>query len=234
MALRNVFLRAVLPDLNALMKVALYKLVATKGDTFVRFTSDRIIRDVGVGSTSRSARGDDAVFCFNNLQDLMEAPHLVIVRLNELRYKNKAAAGLLEEALCIRVDHGMPTWVLSDLNNPFGPSSTAYSDAVWGLLHSAFTQVLVPRIAALEVAPGVEPSLSAVSSQASEMPPSRASAPSRASETPECEVKVDRKRTIFPSDDEDVGSVPQPRVTVYGQGFDKKRQHRRGLSSSKR
>jgi hypothetical protein len=142
--IRNSYLiDAAWSDARAIIKVAMYK----NPNIHFRITSDREIRDVGVGSTSRQARGEDAVVVFNSLQDLMESPQVVIIRLGELGYKNKAAPGLLEEALSIRTDRGLSTWILNNKNRPFGPASYAYSETVWDLIITSFRRIDVPRIA---------------------------------------------------------------------------------------
>jgi len=130
-------------DAKPLIKVMMYK----NPSKFIRMTSDREIRDVGVGSTSRSARGDGATEAiYNNLADLVGPPDLVIIRLNELGYKNKAAAGLLEEVLCYRADRELPTWILSDKDRPFGQGSHAWSESVDDIISTSFVKVDIPRI----------------------------------------------------------------------------------------
>jgi hypothetical protein len=138
----SLFLKAAWADVKAIIKVAMYK----HPNFHFRLTSDREIRDVGVGSASRNARGEEAVIVYNSLQELMESPKLVIVRLNELGYKNKAAPGFVEEAISIRLDRGYPVWLISDLNKPFTPGSFAYSEQLWDLICSSFDHVSIPRI----------------------------------------------------------------------------------------
>ncbi len=139
---RSLFITAAQQDLYAIIKAAIFK----SHGRHVRMTSDARIRDVGVGSTSRKAQGDDAQNVYNSFSDLMEAPALVVVQLNKLGFKNRAAAGFLEEALIVRIDKRKPTWVASDVDSPFGPGCVSYSDAVWSLLHTAFERQVIPRI----------------------------------------------------------------------------------------
>ncbi len=139
---RSLFVRATDADFRAVLKAAVLK----KNGLHVRVTNDMEIRNVGVGSTSRRARGDDAKDVYNDYYDLMESPPLVVVWLNKLRYKNKAAPDFLLEALSVRFDKRKPTWVVSNLDSPFGQGSCAYSDAVWSFLHTAFARVEIPRI----------------------------------------------------------------------------------------
>jgi hypothetical protein len=134
-------------DIKAVIKIMMLK-YATK---FIKITSDREIRDVYVGAASRSARGissnDDENFeVYNSLQDLMDIPDLMIVRLNEMHYKNKAAPGALEEALSYRLDRDKPVWVISNIDKPFVEGSHAWSGSVFELLSTAFQKATIPRI----------------------------------------------------------------------------------------
>lgn len=140
---RSIFVSAHYADVLALLKVAIYK----NNGRHVRMTSDAVIRNVGVGSMSRKSKGEDARGdVFNDFNDLMETPPLVVVWLNRLGHKNVAAAGFLIEALTVRLDKRRPTWVISDKDRPFGPGSIAHSDAVWSFLHMAFQKIDIPRI----------------------------------------------------------------------------------------
>ncbi len=130
-------------DIKPIIKVTLIK----NPNLHVKITSDREIRDVGVGATSKSAKSEDSDSIYNTLQELVEPPHLLIIRLNELGYKNKAAPGFLEEAISIRADRNMPVWVLSDKNKPFSFNSFAYSETVWDLISQTFRTVDIPKIA---------------------------------------------------------------------------------------
>jgi len=140
---RSYFVKATWQDMKAVVKAVMM----INPSKFVKITSDRELRDVYVGGTSRQSKGDDADGVLNTLEDAMKPPALCIVRLGELTYKNKAAPGLLEEALCIRLDRDLPTWVVSDLDRPFGRGSLAYSDSVWSLIKTTMKECTVPRIA---------------------------------------------------------------------------------------
>jgi hypothetical protein len=135
----------------------------------------------------------------NNLQDLMDTPDLVVIRLNELSYKNKAAPGALQEAFSYRLDRDKATWVLSDPSRPFTRGSHAWSDSVSDLFNSTLRKFVVPSIAPeiqLDDVLCVEPvqsqqvqSMSPVASEA----PSLASSPPRGkrqAQPPEAEEKV--------------------------------------------
>jgi hypothetical protein len=129
-------------DMKSVVKAAMI----SNPNMFIRITSDREIRDVYVGSKSRAARGDEEGSIYNSLEDLMEPPSLCIVRLNELSYKNKAAPGALEEAICYRIDRDKPTWLYSDCDRPFTVGSHAYSDSIADVIKTNFPIVRIPRI----------------------------------------------------------------------------------------
>lgn len=131
-------------DMKAIIKIVMIK----NPKKYIRITSDREIRDVFVGATSRAARGDDEeqAMVFNTLQDLMDLPDLVMVRLNEMHYKNKAAPGALVEAVSFRADRDKPTWMISDTDRPFMNNSHAWSESVAELLGTGFTKIVIPRI----------------------------------------------------------------------------------------
>lgn len=130
---KSLYVVAYWGDMRAFIKLVMLK----HRNKFFRVISDRELRDVFVGSTSRSARGDDSKEpVYNSIEDLVKTPDLLIIRLNELGYKNKAAAGILEEAICYRLDRNQPIWLLSNATKPFGAGSFAYSETVWSLIMS--------------------------------------------------------------------------------------------------
>lgn len=140
-------------DARAIIKTVMIK----HHHLLIQITSDREIRDVGVGSTSRTARADDdKQLVYNSLSDLVDPADLLVVRLNELKYKNRAASGFLEEALSYRVDRGKPTWVVSDPTDPFGASSHAFSQSIWELLHTCYEKTEIPQILHIPTAPSAE------------------------------------------------------------------------------
>lgn len=151
-----VYVHSTWADMRAIIKILMIK----HPNKFIRVTSDREIRDVFVGSKSASARismeAEGPIY--NNLQDLMDGPDLIVLRLGELAYKNKAAPGALEEAMMFRVYREMnPTWVVSDLDHPFGPGSYAYSDGFRDMLSDMFTKFNVPRITKKDFDFGLNP-----------------------------------------------------------------------------
>lgn len=139
---RSLYISSTYADILSVIKASIYK----NNGRHVRTTTDAEIRNVGVGATSRKAKGEDARDVYNSFADLMETPPLVVVMLNKLGHKNVAAAGFLIEALTVRIDKRKPTWVVNDKDNPFGPGCFAYTEAVKSFLHMAFHKVDVPRI----------------------------------------------------------------------------------------
>lgn len=140
---QSVYVVAAWSDMKAVIKAVMLK----NPNKLVRVTSDAEIRDVFVGSKSKASKtADYDGEIFNNLQDLMDPPDLMIVRLNEMAYKNKAAAGALEEALSYRLDREKPTWVLSNLDKRFVQGSFSYSDSVAELLSTGYFHMNIDRI----------------------------------------------------------------------------------------
>jgi len=140
---RSVYVTATWSDMKAVVKAAMIK----NPSKFIRISSDAEIRDVFVGSKSKAAKtADFEGEVYNNLSDLMDPPDLMVVRLNEIAYKNKAAAGALEEALSYRLDRDKPTWVLSNVDRRFVVGSFAYSESIAELLSTGYIRMSIPRI----------------------------------------------------------------------------------------
>jgi hypothetical protein len=140
---KSYFIKAARDDVYAIIKAAMM----INSSKHVRITSDRELRDVYVGSTSRKSRGDDTHGeVINTLEEVMGPPALCIIQLGELVSRNKAAAAILEESLCIRLDRDLPTWVVSYYDRPFGQGSVSYSESIWGLLKGALNDLTIPRI----------------------------------------------------------------------------------------
>lgn len=139
----HLFISSSWVDMRAIIKAVMIKYT----NKFIKITSDAEIRDVYVGSKSKSAKTDDYQgLVYNNLEDLVAGPSLLIIRLNEMSNKNKAAPGALEEALVSRTDYDRPTWILSNRARPFDQSSFAYSDSLGELIASSFERIEIPVI----------------------------------------------------------------------------------------
>jgi hypothetical protein len=145
---KSLFIRAAWADMQAIIKIVMIKY----RNLFLKITSDREILDVYLGKTARLARAAESRGSsetgdyYNSVQELMDPPHLCVVKLNEILYKNKAASSVLEEALCYRLDRDKPTWIFSDYDRPFNESSTAYSESVMYLMSTAMKGVGIKRI----------------------------------------------------------------------------------------
>jgi len=139
----NLFVEGHWNDMKAVAKI----LMMTGTNGHVMIVDEIELRDVYVGSMSKAAKSQDyAGVIYNNISELIVPPNLLIVRLNTLPNKNKAMPGILTEAVKVRTDYGRPTWLLSDLEKPFLPSSLSYSDEVMSIIVSRFKKVLIPRI----------------------------------------------------------------------------------------
>lgn len=140
---KSYFIKAAREDVYAIIKAAMM----INSSKHVRITSDRELRDVYVGSTSRKSRGDDTHGeVINTLEEVVGPPALCVIQLGELVSRNKAAAAILEESLCIRLDRDLPTWVVSYYDRPFGQGSVSYSESIWGLLKGALNDLTIPRM----------------------------------------------------------------------------------------
>lgn len=141
-ARENLMVHAFWDDMKAIIKVVMYLNI----DRHIKVTTDLEIKNVGVGGMSRVSRGEDSNEVYNTIQDLVDSPSLLIIHLNQLGYKNKAASGFLEEAINSRIDRNKPVWLVSDKSKPFGPHAYSYSQSILDLINSTFRKVDVPSI----------------------------------------------------------------------------------------
>jgi hypothetical protein len=96
-------------------------------------TTDERLLQVWLGSesyTQRSRSKRDEVDTYNNLADLVNGPRLLIIRLGFLGYPNKAAPGVLKQALGIREVSLKPTWLIEEPSSVFGHGHHTHSDEV--------------------------------------------------------------------------------------------------------
>lgn len=113
---------------------------------WIKIINENDIRNVYTGSLSKASKSKDYEgIVFNNLQELVDPPQLLVIELNTLTNKNKAAPGALLESVKSRVDYGKPLWVWSDVNKPFGQDSFTYTEAV-SEIFSTFYNITVPLI----------------------------------------------------------------------------------------
>lgn len=139
----NLYIEGHWNDMRAIAKI----LMMTGTNGHVLIVDEIELRDVYVGSMSKAAKSQDyAGVVYNNISEFVGPPDLLIVRLNTIVNKNKAMAGVLLEAVKVRTDYGKATWLLSDIEKPFSPSSLSYSDEVMAIIAARFKKVLVPRI----------------------------------------------------------------------------------------
>lgn len=138
-ATQNLFLKAPWPYLLPHFKYVLM----IKGLNFTtRITTDEKLLAIWLGKESygqkqRNRREDEATY--NGLADFVRDPHLLIIRLGFLGYKNQAAPGVLKEALMHREVQRKPTWLIENPENTFIPGNYSYSDDVMSYIASHFS-----------------------------------------------------------------------------------------------
>lgn len=140
----HVHVVAYLSDVYSIVKVMLLK----HPRLFIKMTTDAVIKDVHVGSMSRSAKSSDYVGddVYNNIRDLVDPPDLLIIQLGALGTRNKTAAAALLEAINHRIDSRKPVWTLSNSDKPFTRQSPSWSEDVESTIRG-FRKVRIPRIA---------------------------------------------------------------------------------------
>jgi len=210
---QSVYVVAAWSDMKAVIKTVMLK----HPNKLIRVTSDAEIRDVFVGSKSKASKSADYDGeIFNNLQDLMDPPDLMIVRLNEMAYKNKAAAGALEEALSYRLDRDKPTWVLSNVDKRFVQGSFSYSDSVAELLSTGYFRMNIERISRR---PSVDDELFVDPVGTDPLPD--VGAPGERPSQPLQPPKPKRRRQKRDEEDLPVGVEAGSALSRYGGGIDK-------------
>lgn len=113
----------------------------------LQITSDREIKEVFVGNKSRTDGETEYLTArYNSIEDLVDPADVLVIKFNELGYKNKAAPGALEEAINYRLDRDKITWVFNDVRRPFGNSSFCYSDSLADVIAAGFRSVVIQPI----------------------------------------------------------------------------------------
>jgi hypothetical protein len=184
---------------------------------FIRDTNDLDLKEVYVGSLSKKQRSVDYEgVIYNSLADFVIPPDLLVVRLNFISNTNKAASGVLEDSIKLRVDYGKPVWLVSDPTDPFSTTSISYSKRVADLIAREFTRVLVPRINETD-----SEATNAFFAVPDLGRPDEDVRPPRVA--PPAEVKREGKRTIQSvPDDDGIDSA----LASYGSGIDKSKKFR--------
>jgi hypothetical protein len=101
-----------------------------------RITSDREILEVRLGNQTEEDQKDTRI----SLSAFMRPPHLVVIRLGELGYPNKAAGGYLYEAVIARVRDNKPTWLQCPPSNPYRPEHLTWDAQLNHLFDTLFNQ----------------------------------------------------------------------------------------------
>jgi hypothetical protein len=115
------------------------KRMANPGFTY-KIVGDARLLDVWLGKESykaRSASQRDEVETNNSLDDLVSHPTLLIIRLGMLTTKNKAMAGVLQQALMVREAFSKPVWI-AESGTTFGDGHQAYSYDLGNYIDSEF------------------------------------------------------------------------------------------------
>lgn len=161
----NIFLKGRWKTLISHLKFSL----CVKGlDFMTRVTSDERLKEIYLGKESYGQRAKgkrDEVETFNNLDDFVREPDLLVLRLGFLGHKNIAMPGILKETLMLREFVQKPTWLIEDPANDWGLS---YSDDLWSYIQGHFKVVEVSSsdptpVPAFEDTPYVAPNVSEVS-----------------------------------------------------------------------
>lgn len=79
--------------------------------------TDENLKDIWVGNKQYKALSlekREEVKTYNALGDLLEGRDLIIIKLGYFGQRNRAAPGILKEALLIREAQGKPTWLVHD------------------------------------------------------------------------------------------------------------------------
>jgi hypothetical protein len=221
---RSLFINVHWQDMKAILKAVMIKFP----QKFVRITSDAEIRDVYVGSKSKSARSADyeGNDIYNNIEDLVGPPDLLVVKLNEIKNRNKAAPGALAEGLAHRLDRDKPTWVISCVETRFGIGSYAYSEAVAEIVSAGCERVTVPQTLVPKEENGFffefDKTQQAETAGTAAAGPVEDAAPSGPSEKP-----ARPKRQIRSSDESDGNPLQDSRLASMGQGLTKKKKFQR-------
>jgi hypothetical protein len=138
----DLFIKCDWPKLLPHLKWTLtFKTLAFK---FVIVTDEKI-KTVYLGAESYAARAKglrDDVSTYNCLADLIGSQYdLVIIKLGNLGYPNKAMPGILKEALLLREALGKTTWLIEESDKVFGPGNFSYSPDLHTYIQENFTVV---------------------------------------------------------------------------------------------
>lgn len=215
----NLFITASWVDMQAVIKIMM--MTGTNGH--IKVIDEQELIAAYVGSMGKAAKSADYVgVIYNNISDLVSPPDLAVIRLGTLSNKNKAAPGVLIDAVNTRIDYGKPTWLLCNISDEndmptFHQHSMSYSDDLIKIVASNFKSVSIPRINKKD-ADVVREFMSSISPLALEAEPSQQAEPERRrgpkiGHDPEAEPERKPRRKQEP-EDESVGGLG----SIYGAG----------------
>lgn len=200
-------------------------------------TNDAEVKSVYVGSRSKQSRTDDYKgVIYNDLQDLMGTPGLMILKMDEAKGSNKALPKAFEEALKCRFNYARPLWLVSDPDSPFSQDSIAWSQPTWDLITRTCVRVEVPKILERESVqmrslsdlfgpsgggPGPVASAPSAGVEAPAPAPAPDSAPRKAKAGA---IQAPRKEPAAPAMEE----AEDDGISIYGSGIARSKQQNRG------
>ena len=119
-----------------------------------KILTDLEVVTVKVGATSKDSQGKtraESDEVFNHIGDLIEDYDLLILKVGQMGYKNRAAAGALYELLLIRESQRRPVWVVIDGEKPWDTMNPdtqsygySYSSEVQSYLNRWFDYITMP------------------------------------------------------------------------------------------
>ena len=146
---------------------------------FVRIVTDMTLKQVYMGEASFRARSpeqreDGGVPVFNSLEDLLVIPDLIVLRVGNVVYFNRAMASIMMEALLLRDGVGKPTWIVEPEGQHFRPWAKTDQGSALGMpcCNDAVYSFVGERFYALQLggAPTVEEYEDGVSLSGAEEP----------------------------------------------------------------
>lgn len=123
---------------------------------FCRVTSDMTLLNIFVGNTAMKARlpsqrtDSGELLVMNSLEDYLESPDLVIIRVGHVIHPNKAAANVMQETLRLRAMHSKPTWIVEppdrsytarDGDYGFATGMVSCDESVLAIIEQSFSKV---------------------------------------------------------------------------------------------
>lgn len=132
---QNLFVRSYREDFLPHLR---YALIYAGLDYFSRVVNDMKLLNAWFGKEKAHDPQADKEVNYESVQDLVEAPDLVVIFIGETGYKNVALPGVLLEALRSRRFVAKPTWLINPYNKPFQEGHFCHSAEVERFLTEYF------------------------------------------------------------------------------------------------